>query len=438
MATSGARLRAAAAAIVSAVVHNGRSLDAALAYHEGGVRDDDLALLKNLAYGSLRHYFQLDEWLGELLQKPLRQKDGVVHALLAVGLYQLTATRIPDHAVVSQTVAAARQLRRPRLAGLVNACLRRFVREDMVARQPAGDAARWNHPDWLIRQLQSDWPDDWARILEANNERAPMWLRVNAKRSSVQDYLRHVDGGQTLAGLPQAVRLAAPLPVNEIPGFAAGDVSVQDGAAQVAADWLLAATGPGARILDACAAPGGKTGHLLERGANEVVALDNDAGRLRKVEQNLARLGETATIAAADASKPGEWWDGRPFDGILLDAPCSASGVIRRHPDIKLLRRAADIAALAERQIAMLSALWPLLSPGGCLLYVTCSVLAAENDDLVRRFQEAHATALENDVLPNNNIRDVMQRKACGYQILPGTAQLDGFYYACLVKTKVS
>jgi 16S rRNA (cytosine967-C5)-methyltransferase len=365
----------------------------------------------------------------------------VINALLCVGLFQLTDTRIPDHAAVSQTVDAARQLRRPKLAGLINACLRRFQRENIAADPPADDEARWNHPQWLIDTLRHDWPDDWAAILAANDERAPMWLRVNSSRSGAAEYqerLAEADiAAELLTAIPGALRLSAPCQVEELPGFDDGDVSVQDAAAQIAARWLLSNTR--GRILDACAAPGGKSGHLLEMGGDDIAltAVESDASRIESINENLSRIGRNATIIDADASNTSEWWDGVPFDGILLDAPCSATGVIRRHPDIKLLRRASDIKGLRELQSALLEALWPLLLPGGRLLYSTCSTLAAENHDLIAQFLGSHDDAVEDDVLPNNNIRDLMRRRACGYQVLPGTAGLDGFYYACLEK-KVS
>jgi 16S rRNA (cytosine967-C5)-methyltransferase len=234
------------------------------------------------------------------------------------------------------------------------------------------------------------------------------------------------------------VRLDEPQAVEMLPGFPAGDVSVQDAAAQLAARWLLRDVK--GRVLDACAAPGGKSGHLLELGGEglSLTALDSDESRLASISENLERIGLNATIIGGDASKPEQWWDGRPFDGILLDAPCSASGVIRRHPDIKLLRRESDIRKLATLQGQLLQALWPLLLPGGTLLYATCSVIAAENDEVTGRFLRNHSDAIENDVLPNNNIHDLMRRKACGYQILPGSFGLDGFYYAALQKKKVS
>lgn len=434
----GARVRASAASAVDAVVSSGRSLDAALADVEQSVAQADRPLLRMLAYGCLRRHWQLQAWIDALLERPLKKRDSVIRALLAVGLLQLTDTRVPDHAAVSQTVEAARLLRRPKYAGLLNAVLRRFQRERDILAAAADDSARHNHPAWFIDALRADWPDCWADILAANNERAPMWLRVNPCRSTVTEYRECLQSegirADAEAGLEQALRLAAPRPVAELPGYAEGRVSVQDGGAQLAAPWLLA--GISGRVLDACAAPGGKSAHLKELGGDDVhlTALDIDAGRSASVSTNFKRLGLDATILTGDASNPGQWWDGAPFDAILLDAPCSASGVIRRHPDIKLLRRASDIAAFAERQRQILDALWGLLRPGGRLLYVTCSVLAAENNEVVARFLEAREDAQENDMLPNNNIRAVMRRKASGYQLLPGTAGMDGFYYACLEK----
>lgn len=431
-------MRAVAAETVDAVISKGQTLDVAIAANETRVTANDRALLRMLCYGALRHHWTLQAWVTQLLERPLKRKDSVINALLSLGLYQLTDTRIPDHAAVSQTVEAARLLRRPKLAGLINACLRRFQREDIAARAPKDEEARWNHPQWLIDALKRDWPDDWAAILATNNERAPMWLRVNSSRNETAGYRQRLSEAgisvEMLAATPDALRLSEPCLVDELPGFAEGDVSIQDAAAQIAARWLLTKTR--GRILDACAAPGGKSGHLLELGGNDVAltAVDRDASRIESIHENLGRIGRSATIIAADASKTGEWWDGVPFDGILLDAPCSATGVIRRHPDIKLLRRASDIAGLGELQSALLDALWALVVPGGRLLYATCSTLAAENEAVVLRFLSSHDDAAEDDVLPNNNIRDLMRRRACGYQILPGTAGLDGFYYACLEK----
>jgi 16S rRNA (cytosine967-C5)-methyltransferase len=434
----GARLRAAAAQVVDAVVTSGRSLDSALSVHEPKVAPEDRALLRLLCYGTLRRHWRLQFWIGRLLNRPLKRRDSVINALLAIGLYQLTDTRIPDHAVVSQTVEASRLLRRPKLAGLLNAVMRRFLREDVASVPPDTAEASHDHPQWLIDAITSDWPARGDAILAANNERAPMWLRVDTSRLDVTDYVQrlHEAGLETAPPgvVGGAVRLAEPVSVDTLPGFADGLVSVQDAAAQLAAPWLL--KGGGERVLDACAAPGGKSGHLLELGGAQMnlTCLDRDAERLRAVADNLGRLQRSATLLCADASTPQTWWDGAPFDAILLDAPCSATGVIRRHPDIKLLRRPTDIASLAGLQRRLLENLWPLLAPGGRLLYVTCSVLSAENDDVVSAFVEATQGAREDHSLQNNNIRDVMQRKACGFQVLPGTADMDGFYFACLEK----
>jgi len=434
----GARLRATAAEIVDDVVSGGRSLDKAIADREDRVAADDRSLLRLLSYGALRHHWRLMSWVDALLERPLKSRDSVITQLLVIGLYQLNDTRIPDHAVVSQTVEAARALRRPKLAPLINAILRRALRDRIFDTEPSNENAALDHPGWLLDALKADWPNDWRDIATANNARAPMWLRVNAARGSAAEYKKRLEDegieSELLQQAPQAVRLASPQPVLALPGFADGEVSVQDAAAQLAAPWLL--DGVEGRVLDACAAPGGKSGHLLEIGRDkiELTCIDSDKERLTSVAENLDRLGFDATLIAADASNPSKWWNGEPFNAILLDAPCSASGVIRRHPDIKHLRRASDIEELAGLQRKMLEALWPALRTGGRLLYATCSVLAAENDKVVAQFLETTNDAREDDVLQNYNIRDLMRDKACGHQVLPGTAELDGFYYAGLVK----
>lgn len=438
--SSGAGLRAAAARVVHAVRVEGRSLDAALAASESGVAAADRPLLRHLSYEALRHHWQLREHIATLLAKPLPRRDAIVEDLLAIGITQLKQSRVKAHAAVSLTVDAVKALRKPRLAGLVNAVLRRSQREPFA---PQSDEARHNHPAWMLRRLRRDWPAQWQDIVAANNERAPMWLRVNKKHGSAAAYLAELAtdeetanaAGTLLPGADAAVCLTTPCPVDALPGFAAGRVSVQDAAAQLAAPWLLA--DGGMRILDACAAPGGKTAHLAELAAPgaTLTAIDNDADRLGRVTDTLARIGAAATVLNADASTPRDWWDGQPFDRILLDAPCSASGVIRRHPDIGLLRREADLASLASRQRALLTALWGLLAPGGRLLYVTCSVFAAENDEVVAAFLASQADAREENLLPNNNIRALMAPKPVGGQLLPGIRGMDGFYYACLTKT---
>jgi 16S rRNA (cytosine967-C5)-methyltransferase len=361
--------------------------------------------------------------------------------LLCIGLYQLSDTRIPDHAAVSMTVEAARLLRQPKFSSLVNAVLRNFRRKNIGDTEPPNDEVRYSHPAWMIEQLQADWPKDWQHVLQANNERAPMWLRVNQRNNSTAEYLQKLaslteEEHSLLPGIDSAIRLASPVAVTELPGFDRGDASVQDGAAQLAAIWLSAGATDGERILDACAAPGGKTGHLLELAGPKTTlsAIDSDEKRLLRVSDNLERLGLHATLVHADASNPEEVDELGDFDRILLDAPCSATGVIRRHPDIKLLRRKSDIADLAGLQGRILRALWPGLKPGGRLLYVTCSVLAQENEAVVDDFLQQTDDAIEDNVLPNNNIRDLMHVKTSGFQILPGTGGVDGFYFAGIEK----
>lgn len=435
-ANKGAIVRAEAAKAIDAVVSGGRSLDAVLLESERRVKAQDRPLLKMLCYGVLRAHWSLREQTGALLDRPLKARDSVIESLLLVGVFQLSDTRVPDHAAVSMTVEAARLLRRPKYAGLINAILRNFVRQNIALREPQNDESRFDHPDWMIKMIRRDWPDHWQRILQENNGRAPMWLRINARVTTVKQYLAGNDiDAEGLAGFEHALRLAQPVSVDELPGFQDGVVSVQDAAAQLAAPWLL--HDGGIHILDACAAPGGKTGHLLELMGDSaaLVAIDKDPSRLQAVTENLDRLSLNATVTAADASNPGEWHKGDRYDRILLDAPCSASGVIRRHPDIKLNRREADIAALSRLQASILQALWTILDAGGRLLYVTCSVLADENERVIEAFLAANSDANENRLLHNNNIRDVMIEKSCGFQVLPGTSGLDGFYFACLEKT---
>jgi len=446
---AGARLRAEAAKTLDAVASSGRSLDAALAVADKIINPSDRPLLHMLCYGSLRYHHRLRWQLGQLLDRPLKARDIVIESLLVIGLYQLGDTRVPDHAAVSMTVEAARLLRRPKYAGLVNAVLRNFIRRGVGQWESADDEVRFSHPTWLIRRLQHDWPDEWQQIIAANNARAPMWLRVNPLYMDAPGYLQGLQdaaieaddlpaGAELLRGAKQAIRLQSPLRLGDIPRFAEGVVSIQDAGAQLAAPWLL--DGGATRVLDACAAPGGKTGHLLELmgpGA-DLIAIDADSARLDRVNENLDRLGLAATTINADASRIKDWWDGQPFDKILLDVPCSASGVIRRHPDIKILRRETDIATLAALQREMLEALWTVLEPGGRLLYVTCSVLAAENEDVAGAFLARHEDASENRVLHDYNIRDLMCERRTGFQVLPGTKGLDGFYFAALEKAAAS
>lgn len=432
---AGSEARAAAGRIVAAVARRGRSLDDALDTCMAGIAGADRGLVAQLAYGTLRVYPRLDRWVDLLLARPLPARDDEVHDLLAVGLFQLEDTRVPDHAAVAATVEAVRRLGRAQYAGLVNACLRRWLRERdalkaRVARVPEVVHA---HPRWWLDTLATDWPKDWESIISAANLQAPMWLRVNRLRTTRDAWCERLvaAGGAATswAPAPEALRLAAPMDVAALPGFAAGEVSVQDAAAQLAAGLLEPA--PGMRVLDACAAPGGKACHLLERCPEiELTALDVSPGRLVQVRANLDRLGLAAQVLAGDAREPSAWWDGTPYDRILLDAPCTGSGVVRRHPDIKLLRRPEDIEAMAARQQALLNALWPLLAPGGRLLYATCSVFRAENAARVTAFLAQHAQARAVDLGEPGWGR----RAGPGRQLLTGEAAADGFYYACVTR----
>lgn len=343
------------------------------------------------------------------------------------------------HTLVNQAVEAAKQRARAS-APFVNAVLRRFLRESdaQLATALADPVARFNHPRWWIERLQADWPDHWQALLAANNEHPPMTLRVNARRGTPAAYVeRLADAGlQGWVAGPHAVVLAHALPVQKLPGFAAGDVSVQDAAAQRAAPLLLGpGLPPGARVLDACAAPGGKTAHLLELGDLDVVALDSDPARLARVQDTLGRVGQRATLVAADARQVAAWWDGRPFDAILLDAPCSASGIVRRHPDVRWLRRPSDIPALAALQAQLLDALWPLLKPGGRLLYCTCSVFQAEGQQAIDAFlQRETGAALASDRPSPGHLLPLADNPPEGPASHKG-ARADGFFYALLTKT---
>ena len=431
---SAANMRALAARTLAAVLGEGQSLASVLPPALARTPPRDRGLLQELCYGVCRWQPQLQALLDLLLQRPLAPGEHTVRALLLVGLYQLWHLRMPEHAAVAETVAAAHTLQRPWAVGLSNALLRNALRRraELTAALATREDAQTAHPRWLLQCLRQDWPDDWPDLVAANNARPPFTLRINTRQHSRADYqaLLAASGHRAapVAGVDSALILDEPVEPLTLPGFATGAVSVQDAAAQLAAP-LLAAE-PGQRVLDACAAPGGKTGHLLERVSDlRLTALDQDPARLERVRASLQRLGLSATLLAGDARAPAGWWDGQPYERILLDAPCSASGVIRRHPDIKLLRRATDIAALAAQQGELLAALWPLLRPGGRLLYATCSVLRQENQAVIAAFLAAHADAREAPI-----VADWGRALHHGRQILPGTAGMDGFYYAVLVR----
>ncbi|MFZ5573581.1 MAG: 16S rRNA (cytosine(967)-C(5))-methyltransferase RsmB [Pseudomonadota bacterium] len=377
--------------------------------------------LQDIVYGSLRRLGRLDAWLAALLERPLT--DPRLGWLLRVALYQLAYTRAPAHAVVHNAVAAAGEGWR---RGLTNAVLRNFQRRraELDTLADATPAGRWSHPDWWIEKLQHQYPRQWEGVLGASLMHPPFTLRVNVRHGGVDAYLQRLAEAGIAARQtgPDAVTLEKAQPVHALPGFDAGHVSVQDAGAQWAARLLDAQ--PGERVLDACAAPGGKTGHILERADVDLVALDIDAARLARVAENLDRLHLSATLVEGDAALPDAWWDGRPFDRILADVPCSASGVVRRNPDIKWLRRPADIAQFAAQQAVMLEALWRLLAPGGTLLYATCSIFDEENDAQVRAFLARHPDA-ERCPLP---------APITDGALLP-SADHDGFFHALLRKT---
>ena len=395
----------------------------------------NLPLIQEYTYGVCRWYPRLVFIAGRLMDKLPRAKDNDVLCLILLGLYQLLHMRTPDHAAVNETVATTRLLKKPWAKNLVNAVLRQALR-DREALEAAilDDAqARFAHPSWLLEAIRQDWPQQAEKILDNNNRQAPMVLRTNLFRTSREQCLENLanSGIAASAGAntPSGITLASPVDVGKLPGFADGLISVQDEASQLAAALLAPARGD--RVLDACAAPGGKTCALLELadGKLDMVALDSNEDRLLKVRENLARGGLTANVVCADAANTGQWWDGRPFDAILLDAPCSGTGVIRRHPDIKILRRAEDIPRLADLQRQLLESLWPCLKTGGRLLYTTCSVLRAENEQIVSNFLASTGNAL---AVPLSHPGTLPCHP--GMQFLPGMAGTDGFYYALLEK----
>ena len=434
----GAPALAAAARAVDEVIRCGHSADTALA---SVANAPDRAAVRAIALGTIRWYLRLAPAVDGLLKDP-SGVAGSIRALLTVAAHQVEYSRNVAEETVHAAVDAVRLLGVPRATGLANAVLRRFVAERaaLLARVDAQLPARAAHPAWLVEQIAAAWPAQELAILAANNGHPPMTVRVDASRVEVRAYVAQLAeagiDGYPLQWAPSAVTLNHPMAVGRLPGFAQGWVSVQDAGAQLAAP-LLEVRG-GMRVLDACAAPGGKTGHLLELAGEgaDLTAVDIDAARVGLIEDNLRRLKRTARVVAADVRDPGTFWDGRPFERILLDAPCSSTGVIRRHPDIKLLRRAGDIAALAAGQLALLRAAVTLLAPGGRLVYSTCSILPGENEEVVRGLlaaepQMAVAAMPAGPVLAPGGVDC-----AVGVQLLPGAeAGTDGFYYACLEKT---
>lgn len=432
-----ANSRAIAAQVISRVLKEKKSLKDALSVGiDADINSRDRAFIQELCYGVIRWYIPLRKLCSYLLKKPLSISDQDIYALLLIGLYQLNYLKTSPHAAVHETVQAARELHKVWAVPLINGVLRSFQRQKTNLLKKLPEESHFAHPDWLIKKLQQAWPNDWQTILEANNHLPPMSLRINLLKITRKDYAQKLKNKDIMGSLselsPSGIILDESSPVVKLPGFMEGEVTIQDTAAQLAAFLMLLQSGQ--RVLDACAAPGGKTTHILELQPDlaSCIAVDSDAIRLNKVKQNLDRLsltGEKIQLLSAKAQDLKTTWKEGLFDRILLDAPCSGTGVIRKHPDIKLLRREEDIAKLVEHQYQLLSSLWEILKPNGILLYVTCSVLPEENSNLVLRFLSQHSDARE-------EIFDEAWGIACkvGRQIFPQIHGPDGFYYARLRK----
>ncbi|MDX2368089.1 MAG: 16S rRNA (cytosine(967)-C(5))-methyltransferase RsmB [Colwellia sp.] len=430
-------IRALAAKCCYSVIDQGRSLSDELPKQQDKAALKDKGLLQEICYGVLRYLPELEHDVRALMQKPLTGKQRVFHFLLLVGVYQIKYMRIPDHAAVSETVAATGALKNRQMKALVNGVLRNFVRaSETLKKQEALPASiEYNHPSWFIKKIQQGYPTKWQQILAANQQKPPMWLRVNQQHHTSTEYQNLLTTAgidvNTIEPLSHAIELTRPTDVTKLPGFDQGWISVQDGAAQQAARLINCQRGD--VVLDCCAAPGGKTCHMLEQTSDiaSMTAIDVEAGRLVRVEENLTRLGLKAKVIAADAANSKTWWDGQQFDRILLDAPCSGTGVIRRHPDIKWLRKASDIDALVTLQQQILKETWSLLKPGGTLLYATCSILPQENSEQIKHFLKNNIDA----ELLSIDSNDEPEKEFIGWQLLPGEKNMDGFYYAKLLKT---
>lgn len=419
-------LRASSAKIVHQVLEQGQSLSTALPDEQQMLNEKDRALMQEICFGIMRVLPELDFYVQSLMKKPLTGKSRIYHNLLLVGIYQMCYTRIPLHAAINETVSAAVKLGGTKLKGLINGVLREFSRQkdhlQKSYQQQEAQKKHLNHPDWLRNKIKTAYPEQWQTILENNNRRPPMWLRINQQHHTAETYQQLLAQQSIIASLddnlPCALRLETPLPVTKLPGFSQGWVSVQDLSAQYAAYWLAAQNGES--ILDLCAAPGGKTAHILEQAPEaNVIAVDIDKDRLKRIKENLSRLQLHADIKVGDALNPQQWHNGSQFDRILLDAPCSATGVIRRHPDIKWLRKEADIKVLVDVQYRILNKIWPYLKENGILLYATCSILPEENQQQISRFLVEHTNAI---------LQDEMK------QHLPIESGGDGFFYAKIKK----
>jgi 16S rRNA (cytosine967-C5)-methyltransferase len=438
--TSAGGARSVAAYAVARILREGVTLDAALQDALAAASGQLAPAVRSLAYGAVRGFYRHEAILGRLLSSKVRALDFLVRALLSVALFELEDARTPEYAVVDAAVSTAKATDAARASGLINAVLRRYLRErQSIDADIAGNPAkRHAAPIWLADRLRADWPVRWTQLLAAGDAQAPMWLRVNPRHATAQEYLQRLAaagiGARAEARVPQAVLLDSPCDVHALPGFAEGWVSVQDLAAQCVAFPL--ALQAGQRVLDACAAPGGKTALMAEREPDlaKLIAVDVDFKRLARVRENLERGNLSAELIVADMTAPAAWWDGTPFDRVLLDAPCSALGVIRRHPDIRLRKSPSEIDKLPALQTRLLAAAWAMLAPGGRLVYATCTVTRSENRDVVAAFLDGHADARIVPVEDWGDWPGFGEADGFGRQILPGEAGADGFYYAALNK----
>ncbi len=425
--------------IINKVIQDHCSLKTAFSHWiTPNLNAQEIAFIKECSFGVLRWFHQLDYIKSILLHSPLKNKDYDIDHLILLGLFQILYTHVPNHAAVSETTSVCKTLKKNWATGLVNKCLRRFIqeKEQIMACIQNNHEAHFSHPNWLIDKIKKDWPKQWQTILEANNEKPPLWLRVNVQKTTQSHYLNILDQNSITAfaanDLNTGIQLAPPIPTHQIPHFNEGYTSIQDLSGQFAIPFLNLKKG--VRVLDACAAPGSKTSHILESEPKlaKLVIIDKDPQRFQMIKENIVRLGldsQCIQPILSDATHTQQWWDGIPFDRILLDTPCSSTGVIRRHPDIKLLRKSEDIHAITQVQKQLLTTLWKLLKKNGKLLYSTCSILSEENEKVISSFLTQHKNAkVEKITLP------MAIKKRYGVQLLPRNQGPDGFYYALLSK----
>jgi 16S rRNA (cytosine967-C5)-methyltransferase len=431
--STNARLQAVLA--LKEIIGDRKSLNYALPHHTRDLAPQERGMAKQIVFGVMRWSPRLQFQLKQLMKKPFKGKDSDLQCILLAGIYQMSNMNVNDYAAINESVELTRKLNKGWASKVINGVLRNFQRQQEELQTKTNDdlAARWAHPQWFIKEVKAAWPTHWKEILEANNQQAPMAIRVNQRHQSRAEYCARLDeielGYQLNPFNDTGLRMAQAVDVFKLPGFEEGDVSVQDSAPQLAADLLDLQ--PGQRVLDACAAPGGKTAHILENQAElkEVVAIDKKKNRVAMIADTLGRLQLSATLVVGDAAKTDKWWDGEQFDRILLDVPCSATGVIRRNPDIKFFRQAEDVASVVLEQQRLLDDIWPLLAPGGQLVYATCSILPQENSQQITQFLAKQDDAEEIPIDANWGL-------PCehGRQVLPGMDDMDGFFYACLRK----